>query len=127
MLILFDIDGTLLLTRGAGIKALTTALQEAYENDAITADGVDTAGGLDPLIVNDVLAANDIEPDPRVQVMECSPKGRESLDAKGHRYVHPQQSTCCTTARTEFRLCLFKTGQQFTAAGVEHGPLLRER
>ncbi len=63
MLILFDIDGTLLLTRGAGIYALTTALREAYDHETLSAEGVDTAGRLDPLIVDDVLRANGLDPD----------------------------------------------------------------
>ncbi len=51
--ILFDIDGTLLLTGGAGLAALTSAFQDlhAVEN---AADGVEFHGRTDPLILDSI-------------------------------------------------------------------------
>jgi len=51
-LLLFDIDGTLLSTRGAGIRALGRAGQRVL-GDAYTLEGVSFAGCLDPLIFAD--------------------------------------------------------------------------
>ena len=55
-LILFDIDGTLLLARGAGRRALTAALRDVY-GTAGDMDGYNLGGQTDPRIVFDVLEA----------------------------------------------------------------------
>lgn len=60
MLILFDIDGTLLLTNRAGLTAMKAATGELYGNE-ITFEGVDFAGRLDPLIWADVVEPLDID------------------------------------------------------------------
>lgn len=57
MLILFDIDGTLLLTQRAGSKAMLDAARELF-GDAFTFDGVEIAGRIDPLIWADAAKAN---------------------------------------------------------------------
>lgn len=49
MLVLFDVDGTLLLSSGAGLRAMVTAGQDLF-GAAYTVDGVDFAGNLDPII-----------------------------------------------------------------------------
>ncbi|MDY7109353.1 MAG: haloacid dehalogenase-like hydrolase [Planctomycetota bacterium] len=49
MLILFDVDGTLLLSRGAGMQAMIDAGRELF-GDEFTFDTVEFAGRLDPLI-----------------------------------------------------------------------------
>jgi phosphoglycolate phosphatase-like HAD superfamily hydrolase len=61
MLILFDIDGTLLLTQKAGIKAMQTAAQELFGSH-VSFDGVDFAGRLDPLIWKAAAHHNDLDP-----------------------------------------------------------------
>ena len=60
MLILFDIDGTLLLTNRAGLTAMQAATKEMY-GDLVTFDGVDFAGRLDPLIWAAVAESHDID------------------------------------------------------------------
>lgn len=60
MLILFDIDGTLLLTNRAGLTAMKAATSELY-GDEITFKGVDFAGRLDPLIWAAVVEPHDID------------------------------------------------------------------
>lgn len=54
MLILFDIDGTLLRSGGAGPRSMCMALQELHpsrhEGDFVDPEKMDTAGSLDPLI-----------------------------------------------------------------------------
>src|SRR5688572_22871076 len=60
MLILFDIDGTILLTQGAGIKAMHDAGRELY-GEHFTADGVEFAGRLDTLIWNDLVKINGLK------------------------------------------------------------------
>ena len=60
MLILFDIDGTLLLTQRAGTQSMQAATRELF-GDQFTFDGVDIGGRLDPLIWADVAKANGIE------------------------------------------------------------------
>ncbi|HEX8876199.1 MAG TPA: HAD hydrolase-like protein [Phycisphaerales bacterium] len=55
MLILFDIDATLLVTGGVGIRAMDEA-GTALFGPACNAGGVSVAGRLDPLIMRDMLA-----------------------------------------------------------------------
>jgi phosphoglycolate phosphatase len=57
VLVLFDIDCTLLHADGAGMASLVEAGQVLYGR-GFTADGVEFAGRLDPLIVRDLLATN---------------------------------------------------------------------
>lgn len=60
MLILFDIDATLLTSSGAGITALEMGGKQAF-GGTFSVAGVDFAGRLDPLIIADLLAANRLE------------------------------------------------------------------
>lgn len=62
MLILFDIDGTLLLTQRAGMRAMLAAAQELF-GDHVSFDGVEFAGRLDPLIFTDMARRHAIDPD----------------------------------------------------------------
>jgi phosphoglycolate phosphatase-like HAD superfamily hydrolase len=54
-LVLFDIDGTLLLTGGAGGRGMVRAGRELF-GDAFRWEAVDPSGGLDPLLVAEALA-----------------------------------------------------------------------
>jgi phosphoglycolate phosphatase len=60
MLILFDIDGTLLLTRGAGVQAMRDAGRELF-GERFTVDGVEFSGRLDPLIWRDLAMHNGVD------------------------------------------------------------------
>jgi phosphoglycolate phosphatase len=60
-LILWDIDGTLLLTDGAGMRGMARAGRKIY-GDAFRWDGVTASGRLDPLILEDALARNGVRP-----------------------------------------------------------------
>lgn len=60
MLILFDIDGTLLLSRPAGVPSFIQAMSETLERE-ITYEGHRFSGGLDPLIWRDLCAAHGVE------------------------------------------------------------------
>ncbi len=63
MLVLFDIDGTLLATQGAGTSSMRDAARELF-GDQFTFDGVEVAGRIDPLIWADLCAVNGIgDPD----------------------------------------------------------------
>src|SRR5262245_16166644 len=55
-LVLFDIDGTLISSRGVGRRAFASALRSVY-GTAGTLDSYDTRGKTDPRIVVDVLQA----------------------------------------------------------------------
>jgi phosphoglycolate phosphatase-like HAD superfamily hydrolase len=60
-LVLFDIDGTILLSAGAGRRAITTALGEAIgDHSAFT--GIRFDGKTDPQIVSEMLSAAGHEP-----------------------------------------------------------------
>src|SRR4051794_18920299 len=61
-LILFDIDGTLVLTGGAGGRAMTLAFEEVFAV-ANAFDGMTMAGRTDAWILNDAVAAHRIPPD----------------------------------------------------------------
>jgi phosphoglycolate phosphatase-like HAD superfamily hydrolase len=60
MLILFDIDGTLLLTQRAGTLSMQAAARELF-GDQFTFDAIELGGWLDPLIWDAVARANGIE------------------------------------------------------------------
>jgi phosphoglycolate phosphatase-like HAD superfamily hydrolase len=60
MLLLFDIDGTLLLTSGAGMAAMKDAAKDIC-GPSFTFDGVKFAGRLDPLIWRDAAERNGVE------------------------------------------------------------------
>jgi phosphoglycolate phosphatase len=60
MLILFDIDATLLTSSGAGVTALEMGGKQAFR-ETFSVAGVDFAGRLDPLIIADLLRANGLE------------------------------------------------------------------
>ncbi len=61
MLILFDIDATLITTGGVGVRAMADAGRELH-GEAFTSDGVEFSGRLDPLILADLLVRNGREP-----------------------------------------------------------------
>jgi len=63
MLILFDIDMTLISTSNAGMSALNAAGKRLY-GDAFSSEGISFAGRLDPLIIHDLLLRASIEPSP---------------------------------------------------------------
>jgi phosphoglycolate phosphatase-like HAD superfamily hydrolase len=56
-LLLWDIDGTLLLTDGAGMRGMARAARKLY-GETFRWDGVSASGRLDPLILEDALARN---------------------------------------------------------------------
>jgi phosphoglycolate phosphatase len=60
MLVLFDIDGTLLLTQHVGAQCMHDASRELY-GVAFTFDDVEIAGRIDPQIWRDVARVNGIE------------------------------------------------------------------
>lgn len=60
MLILFDIDATLLTSSRAGVLALEAGGRETF-GATFTIEGVDFAGRLDPLIIGDLLDRNGLE------------------------------------------------------------------
>jgi len=61
MLILFDIDMTLLETNHIGIDCLRHAGQSLFSSD-FTIEGITFGGALDPVIIADMLVLNNIEP-----------------------------------------------------------------
>ncbi len=63
VLLLFDIDGTLLLTDGAGMRAFAHVSRELF-GQHFSWDGIVTAGGLDPLLFAEAAAANGLDDDP---------------------------------------------------------------
>lgn len=58
-LLLFDIDGTLLKTNGAGLRAMYRAAERLFGD--WTWEGIQTAGHLDPLIFAEAAAANALQ------------------------------------------------------------------
>jgi phosphoglycolate phosphatase-like HAD superfamily hydrolase len=64
MLVLFDIDMTMISTGGSGMKAMVDAGRELF-GAGFTVDRIDFAGRLDPLIIGDMLAANGVMDNPQ--------------------------------------------------------------
>jgi len=60
MLVLFDVDGTLILARGAGVKSMVEAGRRLI-GPRFTLEGVEIAGRLDPLIWADAAALSGVE------------------------------------------------------------------
>lgn len=65
--LLFDIDGTMLVTSGVGVRAMHQAGQDLY-GERFTIDGIDFAGRLDPLLIDEMLIANSLTPTPQRRV-----------------------------------------------------------
>jgi len=61
MLILFDIDATLLVSSRSGVYAMQDAGRELF-GPSFTFENVDFAGRLDPLILRDLFNVNKVEP-----------------------------------------------------------------
>ena len=59
-LVLFDIDGTILLTGGAGYRAMARAAVEVFGRDLPWHD-IDSAGSLDPLILDEALQREKVQ------------------------------------------------------------------
>jgi len=59
-LLLFDIDATLLLTGGAGMRAMARAARELF-GDGFIWDGIEPSGGLDPLLFSEAVARSRLE------------------------------------------------------------------
>jgi phosphoglycolate phosphatase len=66
-ILLFDIDGTLVRTGGAGKAAMESGLREEFGLDAIR-DSVDYSGRTDRAIGRDLLVTHGIDPSPANQV-----------------------------------------------------------
>ncbi|MSR44148.1 MAG: HAD family hydrolase [Phycisphaerales bacterium] len=62
MLVLFDIDGTLLRTEGAGMRGMLAAAHELFPQHRFSFDGISISGRLDRLIWKDLMAHAGIEP-----------------------------------------------------------------
>lgn len=62
-LVLFDVDGTLIRTQGAGIKAFERTFASEFKLAGAT-DGIEFAGRTDPSIVREVFGKFKIEPTP---------------------------------------------------------------
>ena len=62
-LILFDIDGTLVLTGGAGLRAMNRALEDVVGHSKAL-DGIPVAGRTDWSILEDVMRVHDLTLDP---------------------------------------------------------------
>ncbi|CAG0955050.1 hypothetical protein PHYC_00416 [Phycisphaerales bacterium] len=63
MLILFDIDLTLITTGGCGVRAMTDAGREVF-GPAFSSEGVSYAGRLDPLIIGEMFALSNVADTP---------------------------------------------------------------
>ncbi len=62
-LLLFDIDGTLLVSKGAGRKAMQAAVRKMTGKTEVSIEGVDFSGRTDPQIIKDVFVTNGFEAD----------------------------------------------------------------
>ncbi len=63
MLVLFDIDGTLLQSQHAGMHAMVDAFEELHIGKTFSFDGIDIAGRLDTLIWKDMTRRHEVADD----------------------------------------------------------------
>lgn len=84
MLILFDIDGTLLLSGGAGVQAFLAGLKEMFGVE-LKDERRRFSGGLDPLIFRELCRLGGIEPD-----AEKHDRFRERYAELLYRHLSPE-------------------------------------
>ena len=60
MLVLFDIDGTLLKSQHAGVHAMLAAFHQLHPDRRFSFDGVDIAGRLDTLIYDEMTSRHGV-------------------------------------------------------------------
>lgn len=85
-LVLFDIDGTLLLTMGAGRRAITAAMAEVIGSAGTVFDGVRFDGKTDPQIVSELLhAAGDPDPADAARIGAVCERYADLLEAELQR------------------------------------------
>jgi phosphoglycolate phosphatase-like HAD superfamily hydrolase len=93
LLLLFDIDGTLLLSGGAGSRALNRVFQDKY-GIANAMDTINPAGHTDPFIVTEVFATHlgrEPEPNEIGEVFTAYvPVLREELERSTHFRLMPK-------------------------------------
>lgn len=65
MLILFDVDATLISTSGSGMKAMLDAGRELFGPE-FSVDGIEFAGRLDPLIISEMFARHAVASTPEM-------------------------------------------------------------
>lgn len=86
-LILFDIDGTLIDTRGAGMAALQTVMEQRFQN-SLESVSLEVAGATDSSIVREILVQWEIAPqDTLIEevfaiYLELLPKNLAARDGK---------------------------------------------
>ncbi|MBL7977474.1 MAG: HAD hydrolase-like protein [Bacteroidetes Order II. Incertae sedis bacterium] len=73
-LLFFDIDGTIMLTHGAGRRVVEEALSEAFGKSIVT-KGIPFGGKTDPQILTEVLVLHGIEP------------SEENISIAGEKYM----------------------------------------
>ena len=92
-LLLFDIDGTLVLTGGAGLRGWTRAFKQLFGiEDAL--NGVPVQGRTDPAIFEEVVRRAGIEPDAEARLTfqdHYLPLLAEELNAPVPDTLHPSQ------------------------------------
>ena len=76
MLVLFDIDMTMITTGGSGKKAMVDAGSDLF-GPGFTAEGIEFSGRLDPLILGDLLRANGLPSTPDQSWRRFVPRHRQ--------------------------------------------------
>lgn len=130
-LLLFDVDGTLILSGGAGMRALTRAFEEIFGAPQ-GFDGVATAGRTDPVILDEALARQGLSADApgraRFHDRYCELLAREILLPGPRKGIMPGVRSLLDTleARAVIR-CALLTGNFARAARLklEHFDLWR--
>ncbi|MBN2243605.1 MAG: HAD hydrolase-like protein [Acidobacteria bacterium] len=104
ILLLFDIDGTLIFTGGAGMRAFSRALHEVFD---IRIDGSDVRpdGKTDPLILREILASFDLSG-------RCRPGTRQEMFALYIRYLEQEMEK----ARESGRIAILPGVEDFLPA-----------
>jgi phosphoglycolate phosphatase-like HAD superfamily hydrolase len=76
MLVLFDIDGTLLRSEHAGVRAMLDAFRELHADREFSFDGVEIAGRLDTLIWKDMASRHAVAQDDAAHALFRETYGR---------------------------------------------------
>lgn len=90
-LLLFDIDGTLIRSNGAGREALVAALTELF-GTAGPVESYAMDGKTDPRIISDLLLAANV---PVAEIQAAMPRIYELMAAKAHDIFPQKQMTPC--------------------------------
>jgi len=132
VLVLYDIDGTLLKSQHAGVHAMLAAFHQLHPDRRFSFDGVDIAGRLDTLIYDEMTSRHGVPGDPQSHDvfrhtytghLERRLAERNTVIAR-IRFCNWLRSSCIATT-SPVGLCVIRTAESVVFTPWPPGPLAR--